>query len=103
MRNRRHRCIGIWTDRKDGLIGIYDAGSDSNGWPSISYDENIDDWTDFWLPEIVAPHLQDEEVAIFLEPHLRYRLSRKNRAGVRPGPLRALAGKGRRRRVHHRP
>ena len=59
--------IGIWNDREDGRVGVYDDGGDGSGWPNCTFDDDSYDQTEFWFPDLVASHLQDGEVAIFME------------------------------------
>jgi hypothetical protein len=41
--------------------------SDKGGWPSSIYDEDTDDYIDVDIADLVASHLVDGEVAIFME------------------------------------
>lgn len=59
--------IGIVTQREDGRVSIYDDGGDSNGWPAFYYNEDTDEETEVDLPDLIAKHLVDGEVAILQE------------------------------------
>jgi len=46
---------------------IYLAWEGDGGWPRYYWDVEAELVVDAWLPQVVAPHVEDEQVAIFLE------------------------------------
>jgi len=50
----------------DGTWLILGDDPDGAGWPQWSYDDD-DNETEIDLPAMVAPHLKDEHVAVFME------------------------------------
>lgn len=53
-------------DNQPGKIALL-SEDDKGGWPSSYYDEDEDDFPEFDVAELVAPHLVDGEVAVFME------------------------------------
>lgn len=52
----------------DGLVMIcVSEGSDSGGWPTEGYDDEIGEGYDIDIETIVAEHLADGEVAVLME------------------------------------
>lgn len=56
-------------DHKEGDTTLYGlmSNSDNGGWPSDRYDEAADEYEPLDLPAMVAAHLVDGHVAVFLE------------------------------------
>jgi len=52
---------------ENGTFVILGADDDGAGWPTMSYNEETEEETEIDLPAIVAEHLADGEVAIFME------------------------------------
>lgn len=52
---------------KDDRIALGVTGSDKGGWPSEYYDVNKDEYVEVDVVDLVAQHLADDEVAIFME------------------------------------
>jgi len=51
----------------DRLVCLLVTNSDGGGWPSMIFDETTDDYIDFDLEEVVAPHLEDNEWCVIKE------------------------------------
>lgn len=49
------------------LITLLSDEADGGGWANTYYDESKDDYVDFEIENEVAPHLQDDWVAVFME------------------------------------
>lgn len=61
-----HPIIGIWEDNAEGLC-LY-TNDDCGAWPTdIPIDDEWEDYQEYDLFQYVASHLQDQEVAIFME------------------------------------
>lgn len=58
--------LGVWDDREDGRVGVYDGG-DSGGWPSQRYNEETEDYEDLDLAYELSEHLAEGEVAVLME------------------------------------
>jgi hypothetical protein len=62
------RHLGVKPIRNEqGQMTLLAVATDDGGWPSWSYNADIDDDGDFDIAEFAAPYLADGEVAVFLE------------------------------------
>tara|TARA_B000000565_G_C23726071_1_gene355328 strand:+ start:321 stop:713 length:393 start_codon:yes stop_codon:yes gene_type:complete len=59
---------GIEVDvENDGTVVIYGADPDGAGWPSSVYNDETDEFDDFDLEEVIAPHLQPDSWCVIQE------------------------------------
>ena len=59
---------GIEVDvENDGTVVIYGADPDGAGWPSCVYNDETDEFDDFDLEEVIAPHLQPDSWCVIQE------------------------------------
>ena len=59
---------GIEVDvENDGTVVIYGADPDGAGWPSSVYNDETDEFDDFDLEEVIAPHLQPDSWCVLQE------------------------------------
>lgn len=54
-------------DGKDGSLCLLADQGDGGGWPSCAFDSETDDYVEADLFGVVAQHLAEGEVAVFLE------------------------------------
>jgi hypothetical protein len=52
---------------QDGTVCVLVTGGDFGGWPTLGWNEDTDEDYEIDLPAIVSEHLEDDEVAIFME------------------------------------
>lgn len=58
--------IEVHGDDEKGFCVLV-AGGDYGGWPTMGWNDETEDDYDIDVPAIVSEHLQDDEVAIFME------------------------------------
>lgn len=59
---------GIEVDAEDdGTVVILGADPDGAGWPSYVYNDETDEFDDFDLEEVIAPHLQPDSWCVLQE------------------------------------
>lgn len=52
---------------KDDLVGILGNDPDGGGWPSYVRNEETEDYDDVDFPLVVAAHLTEDSIAVFIE------------------------------------
>ena len=51
----------------DGRVAVLSTNDDKGGWPSGYYDDDADEDVEVDVVELIAEHLADDEVAVFME------------------------------------